>query len=584
MQNKKARDYHINLFLEIVFGVIYDIRFYLLGLCIISFFFALETSLKPYLIKLFINAATIKNSDSLFSSLYKIAFYIVLAQFFIHLCKRLSEWYYLKIELHFKSGVLKNIFNNILSQDYNFFRSHLTGEISFKISGLVHALQIIIISGIQFITNIFAIIIAFIFLYYVNPLFGFAILTWGILVIIISILTFKKTNIHINNLSEIYSLIQGNIVDVLSNILSVILFNTVSHELKRLEDFQKEQKIKITKYRKYKLKFYSVQGALFIVYQTICLCLLIFLYMNKTIAIGDFALIIATNLAMLDRLWGLADQISLLIDNWFIAIHAVETFCEPKKLENQEDSLILKVDKGSITFNKISFSYIDSAAKIFFENQSIHIEGGQKVGLVGYSGGGKSTFVNLITRLHEINSGRVLVDGQDIRFVTKSSLRNAITVIPQEPFLFHRNLIDNIKYGKLEATEDEVIEASKKAYIHDFILTLPEGYKTVIGNRGLHLSGGQRQRILIARAILKNSPILILDEPTSQLDYLTEKNILKSLYQFMEGKTALVIAHRLITLSFMDRILVFEHGKIIEDGSPKELLKKKSVYQKFLRA
>lgn len=440
MQNKKARDYHINLFLEIVFGVIYDIRFYLLGLCIISFFFALETSLKPYLIKLFINAATIKNSDSLFSSLYKIAFYIVLAQFFIHLCKRLSEWYYLKIELHFKSSVLKNIFNNILSQDYNFFRTHLTGEISFKISGLVHALQIIIISGIQFITNIFAIIIAFIFLYYVNPLFGFAILTWGILVIIISILTLKNTNIHINNLSKIYSLIQGNIVDVLSNILSVILFNTVSHELKRLEDFQKEQKIKITKYRKHKLKFYSVQGAIFIVYQTICLWLLIFLYMNKTIAIGDFALIIATNLAMLDRLWGLADQISLLIDNWFIAIHAVETFCEPKKLENQEDSLILKVDKGSITFDKVSFSYIDSAAKIFFENQSIHIEGGQKVGLVGYSGGGKSTFINLITRLHEINSGRVLVDGQDIRFVTKSSLRNAITVIPQEPFLFHRNL------------------------------------------------------------------------------------------------------------------------------------------------
>lgn len=561
--------------------VIYPIRFCLFILFVVSFFFALETSLKPYLIKLFINATAIKDPILLSTNLYQIALYIVLIQFFIHLFKRISELCYIKIDLYFKGDVLKNIFNQVLSQDYDFFEKQSTGEISFKINNLAHALQVIIIAGMQFIANILAVTIAFIFLYYVNPLFGIAILTWASFVIIVSFFTLQKTSTNINNLSKAHSLLQGNIIDVLKNIMNVILFNAKNYELKTLETLQEEQKIKIKKYRTDKLRFYSIQGIIFIIYQIFCLHIIIALYINKTISIGDFALIIATNFALLDRLWGLADQMSLFADHWFIAMHATKTFFKHKKLKNQ-DYHTLKISTGSITFDNVNYSYADSSAKVFFQNQSIHIDGGQKVGLVGYSGGGKSTFINLITRLYEINSGKILIDGQDIRNVTKDSLRNAITAIPQESFLFNRSLIDNIKYDKQEATEIEVMEASQKAYIHDFILTLPEGYKTIIGNNGLRLSGGQQQRILIARAILKNSPILILDEPMSQLDSVTEKNILTYLSQFMERKTVLIIAHRLVTLSFMDRILVFENGRIIEDGSPKELLRKGHVYQKFL--
>ena len=571
----------LSFFLNLLLKFIYPIKLYLFGFCVVSFLCALETPLRPYLIKLFINAATIKETDLLFSNLCKTATYIILIQCSIHACKRFSEWCYTKVELHFKGNVLKDVLNHILLQEYNFFENKLIGGIGLKISIFVNTMQIILIIFIRYISNIICIIVSFIFLYYVNPLFSFAIMIWGSFIIIISALTLRHSSATMTELSEITASIKGNIVDILSNISDVILFSSVKQELERLEEYQKNQEIKIKKHHLRKLKFYSVQGVSFIIYQSICLGLLIFFYIHKTVTIGDFAFILAINLAILDRFWGLSDQMTSLIDSWSIVKQIIKVFYEPKRIENNPNALTLKISKGSIVFDKVNFSYTDFTTKLFFENQSIHIEGGQKVGLIGYSGGGKSTFINLIVRLHDINSGKILIDGQDIRSVTKNSLRNLITVVSQNPFLFHRSLIENIRYGRPDATENEVIEAAKKAYIHDFILTLPEGYNTVVGNRGLQISGGQRQKIVIARAVLKNSPILILDEPTSQLDYITEQNIQKSLRQLMKGKTTLIIAHRLATLSFMDRIIVFDQGKIVEDGSPDELLSKKGLYEKF---
>jgi ATP-binding cassette subfamily B protein len=210
---------------------------------------------------------------------------------------------------------------------------------------------------------------------------------------------------------------------------------------------------------------------------------------------------------------------------------------------------------------------------------SVTIPAGQKVGLVGYSGNGKTTFANLILRLFDVTSGRILIDGQDIREVTQESLRAQISLIPQDPFLFHRTLLENIRYGRLDASEQDIITAAQKAHAHEFIAKLPQGYESLVGERGVKLSGGQRQRIAIARAILKNAPILILDEATSQLDSITESKIQDSLWQLMQDKTAIVIAHRLSTLLHMDRILVFGQGKIIEDGTHQDLLAKQGVYK-----
>jgi ATP-binding cassette, subfamily B, bacterial len=213
-----------------------------------------------------------------------------------------------------------------------------------------------------------------------------------------------------------------------------------------------------------------------------------------------------------------------------------------------------------------------------FKNKSITILPKEKVGLVGFSGSGKTTFAHLILRFFDIQGGEILIDGQNITGVTQESLRENIAMIPQDTFLFHRTLMENIRYGREDATDEEVIEASKKAACHDFILEIKDGYNAIAGEGGLKLSGGQRQRIAIARAILKKAPILILDEATSSLDTSTERKIQRSLEELMKDKTTLVIAHRLSTLSHLDRILVFKDGVIVESGKHYELLLKKGHY------
>lgn len=235
-----------------------------------------------------------------------------------------------------------------------------------------------------------------------------------------------------------------------------------------------------------------------------------------------------------------------------------------------------------IEFDNVSFGYNDNS--YLFKHKCLTIDSGQKVGLVGYSGSGKSTFVNLILRLYDIQSGEILIDGQNISDVTQDSLRSNIGMIPQDPSLFHRSLMENIRYGKIGASDEEVILAAKRAHAHEFIMNTEHGYDSLVGERGIKLSGGQRQRIAIARAILKDAPILILDEATSSLDSVTESAIQESLNKLMQNKTTVVIAHRLSTLIKMDRILVFDKGKIIQDGTHTKLLAEDSLYKTLWNA
>jgi ATP-binding cassette subfamily B protein len=224
-----------------------------------------------------------------------------------------------------------------------------------------------------------------------------------------------------------------------------------------------------------------------------------------------------------------------------------------------------------IVFDHVGFNYTTFSNKIY-NDLTVTIAAGEKLALVGPSGSGKSTFVKLLQRLYNINEGRILVDGQDIAQVTLESLRQQISLVPQDPILFHRSLSENIAYGCPGATQDEIIEAAKKAYAHDFIMSLPQGYDTLVGERGVKLSGGERQRVAIARAILADAPILILDEATSSLDSVSEHYIQKALHTLMEGRTTITIAHRLSTIQQADRILVFDQGRIVEQGTHASLL------------
>ena len=235
---------------------------------------------------------------------------------------------------------------------------------------------------------------------------------------------------------------------------------------------------------------------------------------------------------------------------------------------------------GHVEFNKVTFVH-DGSEKPLFKNLVIDIQPGEKVGMVGHSGSGKTSLTKLLLRYADVSSGAVLIDGQDIRAVTQDDLHEAIAYVPQEPLLFHRSIKENIAYGKPNATGKEIIDAAKKANAHEFIKTLPNGYETLVGERGVKLSGGQRQRVAIARALIKDAPILVLDEATSALDSESEKLIQSALWQLMEGRTAIVIAHRLSTVQKLDRIIVLDNGKIVEQGSHQELLAKKGTYAKL---
>lgn len=250
------------------------------------------------------------------------------------------------------------------------------------------------------------------------------------------------------------------------------------------------------------------------------------------------------------------------------------------EISDPEKPEALRIKRGVVEFKKVDFTHQDAGGALFLD-LNLHIKNGEKVGLVGHSGSGKTTFTRLLLRFNDIDGGKILIDGQNIANITQDDLRSQIAYVPQEPIMFHRTLTENIRYGKQQASDKEVIRAAKVAHADEFIKDLPNGYDTLVGERGIKLSGGQRQRIAIARAMLKDAPILVLDEATSALDSESEKLIQDALWKLMEGRTAIVIAHRLSTVQKMDRIIVMEDGKIVEQGTHKELLAHKGIYSQL---
>ena len=249
---------------------------------------------------------------------------------------------------------------------------------------------------------------------------------------------------------------------------------------------------------------------------------------------------------------------------------------EKPKITDKADSKILQNIKGEIAFENVKFSYVDD--KLALNEINLTIPAGKTVALVGHSGGGKSTIMSMILRFYDPDSGAIKLDGQDIRNFTLKSFRRSMSVVNQEVMLFDDTILENIRYGKEDATEEEIIRAAKMAEADEFIQELPEKYHARVGQNGIRLSGGQRQRIAIARAILYNAPILLLDEATSALDPISEKLIKDALAKLMKGRTAIVIAHRLSTVMHADKIVVISHGKVVEEGTHKELLDRGGAY------
>jgi len=295
---------------------------------------------------------------------------------------------------------------------------------------------------------------------------------------------------------------------------------------------------------------------------------------------GDVAFVITTFLIMSGYLRNMGDNIRMM-QRGLADVEDVASFAgQPPQVADRPDAQTFIGQSGEIVFDNVSFRY-KTADHDIYDDFSLRITPGERLALVGPTGSGKSTFVKLVQRLYDVNAGRILIDGQDIAQVTQGSLRRAIAAVPQDPALFHRSVAENIGYARPDATLDEIILAAKRARAHDFIERLPKGYETLVGERGIKLSGGERQRVAIARAFLADAPILVLDEATSSLDVETEREVQLATEALMRGRTTIVIAHRLSTIRHADRILVFENGRVVEEGGHSDLVGQGGVYARL---
>ncbi len=550
-------------------------RIYIAGILLGTFLLVIDSTLKPFLLKRFIDIVSHQKSENI----WLVFMYYAILQSLLVSAWLLIDYCLTKYTNKFRLTVADVFMNKLYDYPYTFYQKNLTGTLTAKCNDAFQYLPEIIFTIINtFFYFILLLIVSLILLFFVSPFFAISMIIWTILFFSISYFTTKKVIKLNKQYAEEKATTIGLINDYLANIMTIKLFSNKTFEHERFNELQKPF-LEIS-YKKgiYTTQFYALLNTLTWIYTLSVIAALILGYKYGIVTPGDFALVIMTNLNIINTL----TQLSFIFRSFIKDLTAVSKAIELLDYKNNTlvdspNAQTLACPHGNISFQQVKFGYKDG--ETLFQNKSIDIKAGEKVGLVGYSGGGKTTFVNLILRLYDVTEGAILIDNQDIREVTQDSLRSKIAIIPQDPLLFHRSVMDNIRYGRITATDQEVIAAAKEAHAHDFIIRLSDGYDTLVGERGTKLSGGQRQRIAIARAILKNAPILILDEATSQLDSITERLIQESLWKLMENKTTIIVAHRLSTLLHMDRILVFEKGKIVEDGTHAQLVNHNGLYR-----
>ena len=450
----------------------------------------------------------------------------------------------------------------------------LAGDVNTFSHSIITLLDILFINASGLIVNfVFSLIVVA----FVSPALLLPLTATTALLIWRSIVGVNARSEHRNKRKTLTSALNGTIADVLGNNQVVRYFGGSKREVDRIvRDRHNIESVAHKEIDILQREMITRQGSLF-GFQLLTIAACIWLFTNGMASIA--ALVFAVT--YLGRLTGAMFQISPIIRNleqMFIdSANITEILEEPAEVQDRKDAKDLRVTKGAITLQDLEFHYPDHEEKII-NIDSLVLKAGERIGLAGHSGGGKTTLTKLLLRFSDPTSGAIMIDDQNIKEVTQESLRQAIAYVPQEPYLFHRSLRENIAYAKPKATDEEIRKAVKQANALEFVKKLPEGLDTIVGERGVKLSGGQRQRIAIALAILKDAPILILDEATSALDSESEKLIQDALEKLMKGRTAIVVAHRLSTIARLDRIIVLDHGHIIEQGSHAALLEKNGIY------
>lgn len=533
-----------------------------------------------FLRQLFNTIAQATPSLEIVSSLIHVLGFLALMYVLEWVARRIGNFAIMMMETRVMADLSTQAFEYLMAHSQQFFANQFTGTLTRRVRKLADAFETIADNVfLQFLPAVTFIVGAIWVLWQRNALLGMALLVWAVIITILQVQLARWRQPLRVAASEEESKVSGALADAISNQTTVTLFSGQHHEH---ELFRKavEQWRKVTN-RSWTADevIWSALGIVFMLTEISVLWLAIHLWQQGGLTVGDFILIQAYLITTFDRLVFINMNLRRFFSALADASEMVEILEEPHGVKDLPDAKPLNVIRGEVAFRQVDFGFHDGSPVM--RDFSMVIPGGLKVALVGPSGAGKSTVTKLLLRFYDVNAGAVEIDDQNIRTVTQESLRAAIGYVPQEPILFHRTLMENIRYGRRDATDEEVIAAAKQAHAHEFISSFKDGYQTYVGERGVKLSGGERQRVAIARAILKNAPILILDEATSSLDSESEHYIQEALDTLMQGKTVIVIAHRLSTIMKMDRIVVMEDGAIVAKGTHDELLAQRGLYHKL---
>lgn len=510
-------------------------------------------------------------SEAVIGSLTSIIVFVLVLHSASWALYRVKDYLNIYLESKVMADLLNTSFEYLHRHSYAFFANRFAGALVRRVNRLADSFE-----GVfdRVLSDLYPLILRTIIilgvLFYKNLVLGSAMLLWVLVFVAISyVLAVRKLKYDIAS-AEADTKTTAELADTITNNSTIKLFTGLKDEEKTFKRSTAEQDTARRMAWNFSANVDAVQSVLAFLLEFFIFYYAVRLWRQGLLTVGDFVLIQSYLLLIIYRLWDFGRMVRRLYRHLSEAGEMVEILSMPHEVKDRPGASVLAVPQGKVEFQSVTFAYVAEYEVI--RNLSLIIAPGEKVGLVGPSGAGKTTIAGLLFRYHDLTSGRILIDGTDISAVTQESLRKNISLVPQDPILFHRTLMENIRYGRRDATEPEVIAAARMAHCDEFIERLPDQYETYVGERGIKLSGGERQRVAIARAILKNAPILVLDEATSSLDSHSESLIQDALETLMRGKTTIVIAHRLSTIMKMDRIVVLRGGELLESGTHAELL------------
>ena len=521
------------------------------------------------------------NNFDFVSSAQNIVITIFILGFVRMIFKRIVEFSSSYFKANTMSGLRKQAFSYMMGHSHSFFANKFGGALTQKIGKYARAFDKLVDGlvrdGIPLVIRSIGTIIA---IYSLIPKYAY-ILSLFCFVFLITALIYTRLKLKYDVIAaRADTKTTGVLADSIGNHSSIQLFTGHNYEEERVgEVIEKQKKATLLNWNLWN-GLATIQAFYVLLIEFIIFWTAIGDWKVGLIGLPVIVLIQSYLGRLMENLWDFAGITRIFYDGFADAQEMALILNTPYEVSDTPKQIAKNI-KGEVVFNNVTYVYENNNTKVL-DNFSLTIPVGQKIAIVGSSGAGKTTFVRLLMRLFNLSLGKIMIDGIDIKNITQENLREQIAFVPQDPILFHRSLMENIRYGRRDATDEEVLTASHLSHCDEFIKTLPYGYKTYVGERGIKLSGGERQRVAIARAILKNAPILVLDEATSSLDSRSESLIQDALRTLIKGKTTIVIAHRLSTIREMDRIIVIKNGKIIEDGVHQELISKNDGLYKEL--